>query len=292
MIASTQHSSNSQVLSDVKLFVTGGTGFIGSHFLNAAFLAGHEVIALRRPDSKPRMPLLKEPQWVEGQLDGEFPEALEGCEALVHLAAHTPNPPYDTLERCLYWNLTASLSILNQAADVGIAKFLVAGSCFEYGRSGQRYDFIPADAPLEPIMTYPTSKAAASIAFYGWAVERKWCLQILRIFQVFGEGEMETRLWPSLRRAALAGEDYPMTLGEQVRDFISVDQVAAAFLKTLSFDGVESGEPLFKNVGTGKPQTVLEFAQYWWKRWGAKGKLLPGAIPYRDNEVMRFVPEV
>lgn len=276
----------------MKLFVTGGTGFIGSHFLNAAFLAGHEVIALRRPGSKARVPLLQEPQWVEGKLDGEYRDAMEGCKVLVHLAAHTPNPPYDTLERCLYWNLTASLSFFNQAADVRITKFLVAGSCFEYGRSGERYDFIPVDAPLEPTMTYPTSKAAASIAFYGWAVERNLYLQILRIFQVFGEGELETRLWPSLRRAALAGEDYPMTLGGQVRDFISVEEVAAAFIKALSFDGVELGKPSIKNVGTGKPQTLMEFAERWWQRWGAKGILKPGAIPYRNNEVMRFVPEV
>lgn len=276
----------------MKLFVTGGTGFVGSHFLYAALGAGYEVIALRRPGSKPRVPLLKEPQWVEGQLDGKFRKAFEGCEVLVHLAAHTPNPPYDTLERCLYWNLTASLSFFNQAADVGVTKFIVAGSCFEYGKSGERYDFIPVDAPLEPTMTYPTSKAAASIAFHGWAAEKRLYLQILRIFQVFGEGELGSRLWPSLGRAALAGEDFPMTSGEQVRDFISVDKVAAAFIKALTFDGVEPAQPQFKNVGTGKPQTVLEFAGYWWRKWGAKGELKPGVIPYRDNEVMRFVPEI
>ena len=45
-------------------------------------------------------------------------------------------------------------------------------------------------------------------------------LSIHRIFQVFGEGEHETRFWPSLHRAAQAGDDFEMTLGEQVRDFI------------------------------------------------------------------------
>jgi len=276
----------------MKIFVTGGTGFVGSHFLNAAFKSGYQVIALRRPGSLPRVPLVQEPKWVDGLLDGDFRSDLEGCDAVVHLAAHSPNPPYDTLERCLYWNLMASLKLCDQAADVGVSKFLVAGSCFEYGRAGERYDFIPVDAPLEPTMTYPTSKAAASIAFSGWAVDRNVQLQILRIFQVYGEGEPEGRLWPSLRRAALAGADYPMTLGEQVRDFISVQEVAETFVKALTFENVEPGEPLIKHVGTGKPQSVLEFAQYWWKRWGAKGKLLPGAVPYRENEVMRFVPHV
>lgn len=276
----------------MKIFVTGGTGFVGSHFLNAAFKSGCQVVALRRPGSLPRVPLLQEPKWVEGLLDGDFRSELKGCDALVHLAAHSPNPPYDTLDRCLYWNLTASLKLCDQAANVGISKFLVAGSCFEYGRCGDRYDFIPVDAPLEPTMTYPTSKAAASIAFSGWAVGRSVQLQILRIFQVYGEGEPEGRLWPSLRKAALAGSDYPMSMGEQVRDFVSVQEVATTFVKALIFDNVLAGEPLIKNVGTGKPQSVLKFAQYWWKQWEATGKLLPGTIAYRENEVMRFIPEV
>jgi nucleoside-diphosphate-sugar epimerase len=276
----------------MKIFVTGGTGFIGSHFINTSIQAGHKVVALKRPKSVPRISLNREPLWVEGDLDGDFKKEMRGCDVLVHLAAHSPNPPYDTLDQCLYWNLIASLNLLHQAHDMGIKKFLIAGTCFEYGRAGERYDYIPIDAPLEPTMSYSTSKAAASVALHGWAIENQIKLQILRIFQVFGEGEPQSRLWPSLREAALLGNDYPMTRGGQVRDFISVEEVATAFVQALDFDGVESGNPLIKHIGTGKPQTVLEFSEYWWKHWGAKGKLLPGVIPYRENEVMRFVPVI
>jgi hypothetical protein len=38
--------------------------------------------------------------------------------------------------------------------------------------------------------------------------------------------------------------------------------------------------------------TILEFAQRWWDKWDAIGRLMPGAIPYRPNEVMRYVPEL
>jgi nucleoside-diphosphate-sugar epimerase len=117
-------------------------------------------------------------------------------------------------------------------------------------------------------------------------------MQILRIFQVFGEGESPSRLWPSLRDAALSGSDYPMTMGEQIRDFISVEEVAKSFVRALYFDGVELASPVIKNVGTGNPQTVLEFSEYWWGKWKAKGQLIVGDIPYRDNEVMRYVPMV
>ena len=56
----------------MKIFLTGGTGFIGSHFINAMHRDGHKVVALRRKGSKPRIKLDQEPKWIEGSLDNEF----------------------------------------------------------------------------------------------------------------------------------------------------------------------------------------------------------------------------
>jgi nucleoside-diphosphate-sugar epimerase len=274
----------------MKIFVTGATGFIGSHFLNAAHRAGYEIIAIRRSASKSKLKLEKEPIWIDGLLDGDFTEYLAECDALVHFASHSANPPYDSLETCLYWNLTATIDLCNQALNAGVKKFLIAGSCFEYGRSGERYEFIPVDAPLEPTASYPTSKAAASVALCGWAIEKNVELQVLRIFQVFGEGELEKRLFPSLRKAALSGLDYPMTKGEQIRDFVNVEKVASQFVERLHFSDINKGEPKLFNIGSGCPQSVLDFTKFWWREWDAKGSLLIGAIPYRENEIMRYVP--
>ena len=57
--------------------------------------------------------------------------------------------------------------------------------------------FIPTDAPLEPTGPYHASKAAATMAALGLAVDRKLSLSVLRPFHVFGEGEEETRFWPA-----------------------------------------------------------------------------------------------
>jgi nucleoside-diphosphate-sugar epimerase len=273
----------------MNIFLTGGTGFIGSHFINAAHEAGIEIVAQRRgPNSKPRVPLAREPRWVERALDAIETRDFEGCDAVVHLAAHTPNVPYDSFERCHFWNVTAPLRMFERALEAGVRRWTVAGTCFEYGRSCERYDFIPTDAPLEPVLSYPTSKAAASVAFAGLARSAEVSLRIGRIFQVFGEGEAETRLWPAMRKAAREGRDFPLSPGEQVRDFIPVEEVARQFVCELLAPPAPKGEPEIFHVCTGKPQTLRNFAEFWWREWKAPGRLLFGATPYRAGEMMRI----
>lgn len=157
--------------------------------------------------------------------------------------------------------------------------------------SGERYDFIPVDAPLEPTGPYHASKAAASMAALGLAVHKKLELTLVRPFHIFGEGEEAYRLWPALRDAALSGADFPMTPGEQVRDFMPVEMLAEFLLNTVD-SPPPKGSPLVLNAGTGEPRTIREFAESWWSHWGAAGKLLLGALPYREGEVMRYVPQI
>jgi nucleoside-diphosphate-sugar epimerase len=277
----------------MKIFVTGGTGFIGSHFLKQALEAGHEVTALRRSiSSAPKILLEHDPEWLDKKLTEVTVDDLRGFEAIVHLSAHSANVPYDTIENCILANVVDPLGLFRNAAEAGIDKFIVAGSCFEYGRSGERYENIPVEAPLEPTSSYPASKAAASVAFYAFACENNVKLITLRIFQVYGEGELESRFWPSLRKAALSGADMKMTSGQQVRDFINVTSVAKTFVESLERDDLENGIPQYENVGSGNPQKLADFAESQWNSFSAKGSLLLGEIPQRRNEVMRFVPEI
>ncbi|ALT76194.1 NAD-dependent epimerase/dehydratase family protein [Paucibacter sp. KCTC 42545] len=276
----------------MKLFVTGGTGFVGSHFLQQAMDAGHEVIAQRRPGSRSRLLLTREPTWVDRALDQDFNVELAGCDAVVHLASHTPNPPYAPLDECLYWNVYATTCLLQQAAAKGVSNVLIAGTCFEYGAGAERQEFVhPATEP-RPTQTYPISKAAATTACMGLARQMSLRLQVLRIFQVYGDGEAASRFWPSMRAAAREGRDFPMSAGTQIRDFISVEDVARQFLAALTDDSVEPGRPVIRNVGTGRAQSLLEFAQVWWTTWNAQGQLQPGQNGLRPGEVPRLVANI
>jgi nucleoside-diphosphate-sugar epimerase len=276
----------------MKLFVTGATGFVGSHFLQQALAAGHDVIAQRRLGSRPRLQLQREPVWVDRALDQDFETDLAGCDAVVHLASHTPNPPYAPLDECLYWNVYAITRLIQQAAKQGVMNVIVAGTYFEYGVAAEGQDFVHPATEMQPTLTYPISKAAATTALLGLSRHLQLRLQVLRIFQVFGEGEAITRFWPSLRTAAQEGRDFPMSAGLQVRDFVPVELVAKTFLTALAFDGVKPGRPHIRNVGTGQARSLLEFARHHWTTWGATGQLIPGELGLRPGELLRIVANV
>ena len=273
-----------------KIALTGGTGFIGSHFLKQALDAGHKITAIRRtPSSVTRIPLVQSPCWIDRQLEEVSISDLNGCDVLVHLGAHTGNLPYDNLANCLHWNLISVLTLFEQARLAGIKQYIVAGSCFEYGRSAERFEEIPSNAPLEPTNSYAASKSAASIALCQWATEHKLHLEILRVFHVYGEGELESRFWPSLRKAALSGNDFPMSLGEQIRDFQPVDRVAKAFFAK-AVSNLDDNEVAIHNLSSNNFLSIRELAIQEWNKFGGRGSLLIGELPYRDNEVMKFVP--
>jgi len=277
----------------MKVFITGGTGFIGGHVIDNLINRGHDVLALKRSAlSKPRISLRNEPRWIIRSLDNLHPEDFQDIDLVLHLAAHSANYPYDTLKNCIQWNLAAPLSAFRAAYEAGIDKYLVIGSCFEYGLSSNSYEFIPANAPLFPLHTYPTSKAAASVALTQWAYQNKVSMSLLRIFHVYGPGEQAGRLWPALVEASEKGIDIPMTLGEQVRDFISVQDLASVLTREIELLHKRPLTIKIANLGSGQPRTIRSFAEEIWSDLRCPGSLKFGELPYRPHEIMRCVPDL
>lgn len=274
------------------VFLTGASGFIGRHVLQALLAGGHQVRALVRDPVRAGFAHHPCLLVLPGEMNTVSSIDLAGCDALVHLAAHGVVNGMNDWEACFRVNVTDSLGLWLRAADAGVRRFVICGSCFEYGKSGERYEFIPVNAPLEPTGAYHASKAAATMAAMGLAVDKKLEMAILRPFHVYGEGEAANRFWPSLRQAALSGVDFAMTSGLQIRDFVPVRQVAEAFVRMATGVKLHPGHAELHNIGTGQPRTLLSFAQEWWDRFGASGRLQPNTIAARPNEVMRYVPEV
>ncbi len=251
----------------------------------------HTVLAIVRPGSELKLRPQSRTIVLQREMAQLSEADLAGSDALIHLAAAGVLSGNDDWSRCFSSNVTDSLHVWRTAVRAGVRRFVICGSCFEYGRSAERYDFIPVAAPLEPTGAYHSSKAAATMAAIGLTIDRNIETIILRPFHVFGEGEAESRFWPALRRAALSGQDFYMSGGAQIRDFIPVESVAETIVSSLG-EHLTPGVPKIINVGTGVPQSLKQFAEEWWVRWNASGHLKTGVLPYRANEVMRYVPQI
>jgi UDP-glucose 4-epimerase len=274
------------------IFVTGATGFIGSHFVLHAMTENHTVTILRRlSPTRPTIAWPYQPRYINSELLSLDPSQLQGVDGIAHFAATGVSPRIATWSNLEDTNIRGTLHMCNVAKEIG-ARITISGTYAEYGLSGNHYSLIPPWAPLEPTFPYAASKAAASILATSFARSEGIELAYLRIFNAFGVGQFQGNLWPSLMAAAQEGKDFPMTPGEQIRDFIDVSDAANWFLKSLTTASIDCKHPLVANIGSGHPQSICSFCKLWWSEWGATGKLLIGALPYRKGEVMRFVPEV
>ena len=276
------------------IFLTGGTGFLGSNFLNYLTDKKVFVTALKREaESKTKIALKKEPEWIIGSLDNFEEKCLENKNLLVHFAAHSAQPPYDSLQNCIQKNVIEPLNLFEKAYDSGIRKFLISGSCFEYGLSANNHRFIPPNAQLLPIDTYPASKAIASIAFIQWAIEKEVSLSIKRLFYIYGKGEKESRFYPSLKNAAREGLDFEMSKGEQIRDISEINHVISILYKEcIRISNSKQNDIRIENIGSGNNLSIKDFASKIWAQNKAKGKLIFGKVPYRKREIMRYVPQL
>jgi nucleoside-diphosphate-sugar epimerase len=263
--------------------------------LQQALLGGHEVHALRRTKSLPKIPIAGSPQWHEGQLTDDWTEQLCETDVLIHLAACGVSEGADDWTSCFKVNVLDSLQLWRQAVKHGVSRFIICGSCFEYGKSGTRYNKIPPDAPLWPTTAYAASKASATMAALALAETHSLNLVVVRPFHVYGPGEDQNRFWPGLVHAANSGIDYAATGGEQLRDFTPV-LAAADYILTLAvqtdFQDQCIISPTVVNLGSGQPSSLREFADKEWKRLGGRGSIMYGSIPYRFNEVMSYVPDL
>ncbi|MCY2976264.1 MAG: NAD-dependent epimerase/dehydratase family protein [Planctomycetota bacterium] len=277
----------------MKIFVTGGTGFIGSQFLKVCLGADHEVIALRHNNvtgqdfsNENRL------RWIGKRLEDVDERDLMGCDVVVHLAACGVSPRTASWSDLLATNVINTIELFRCAAKSGVRRWFAAGTFAEYGLTSNDFEFIPPGASLLPTTPYASSKAAAYTLLVALAKQEHSSLHYLRIASVFGDGQHVSNLWPSLKKAACSGDDFAMTMGEQVRDYVPVSDVARQILDRVTTSTLGPGMIRTEHLGSGIPQTIRTFCEHWWKQWGARGTILYGRLPYREFELMRCVQQI
>jgi nucleoside-diphosphate-sugar epimerase len=207
-----------------RVLLTGASGFIGRHALDALLDAGHEVHAVARTlgPSRPGV------TWhAVDLLDGGTERLLADAEpeVLVHLAWYAEHGKFWSSPENLLW-VEASLALLRAFVGVGGRRAVLAGTCAEYDWSAEPLD---EDAPLRPATLYGAAKHALHVAAEPFCAQAGVALAWGRLFFLYGPYEDPRRFVPSIVLALLGGEPARMTAGTQLRDFLHAADAGGAF---------------------------------------------------------------
>jgi UDP-glucose 4-epimerase len=110
---------------------------------------------------------------------------------------------------------------------------------------------------------------------------QQWPIQGAVIFQAYGPGQSPRNLIPAAVTAALAGEDFPMTAGQQQRDWIEVSDVVGGMTAVLD-SNLPPGETV--DLGSGQTTSIADVVQLIYQLAGKGGNPLIGVLPSRPGE--------
>ncbi len=258
----------------MKLLVTGGAGYIGSIVARLLIETGHEVVVFDNLERGHREAVPRQAQLILGDLrNPEDPRrAIDGggFDGVLHFAAlalvgesvEHPGRYYRT-------NVAGTLNLLEAMVAEGVPRLVFSSTCAVYGQP----DEVPIaeTAPPRPQNAYGASKLAADHLIGDFCAAHQLAAVSLRYFNVAGahggageDHEPETHLIPNILKVALGasasvqifGTDYPTDDGTAVRDYIHIDDLAAAHL--LALEHARAGEHLILNLGNGNGFSVRE----------------------------------
>jgi UDP-glucose 4-epimerase len=262
----------------MRVLVTGGAGYVGSHAAKLLVASGHDVLIVDNLAEGHR-PAVGDVSFVQADLlDRPRIAAVlaeHNIEAVMHFAAFA-YVGVSVRDPAVYYhnNIVGSLSLLDAMRDAGVNRIVFSSSCATYGIP-ERVP-ITEDHPQNPISPYGFTKYVIEKALADYSHAYGLGYASLRYFNASGaaadgtigeDHDPETHLIPIILQVALGqrehvdvfGTDYATPDGTCIRDYIHVDDLAMAHLAAL--EKLEPGMQLKLNLGTGHGASVQEVVE-------------------------------
>ena len=263
-------------MSNGAILVTGGAGYIGSHVVRQLGEAAEKIIVLDNLGRGFRQAVTAG-EFIVGDV-GDFALvsrllATHGVDTVMHFAAHTIVPESVALPLKYYGNNTCNTrSLLQACVENGVKNFIFSSTAAVYGMPDQGY--ADEESPTRPINAYGTSKLMSEWMLRDVAAVSAMRYVTLRYFNVagahpggkIGQSTVGATLLTKVACEALVGKrphvsvfgsDYPTPDGTGMRDYLHVEDLAAAHLNALQYLR-GNGSSVTLNVGYGHGYSVRE----------------------------------
>jgi UDP-glucose 4-epimerase len=268
----------------MRIFITGASGFLGSHLAAELLDRDHAVGVLVRPKTVPwRLAEFRDRLTVvEGSLDdlATLRERVRSFapDAVVHMAWRgVGNTERNSTAQAR--NVPDAVDMADLAASVGAGIFVGAGSQAEYGP----YDRVIREEDVaRPTTLYGIAKLAAGLMAGQVCAERHMRFAWLRIFSTYGAKDADHWLIPSMIRTLRSGAHMALTACEQQWGFLHVYDAAAAFRLVLENEAAQG----IYNLGSPEALTLRETVTRLRDLIDPGAQLGFGEVPYRPDQVM------
>jgi UDP-glucose 4-epimerase len=251
----------------LRVLVTGGAGFIGSHTVDRFLAEGFEVVVLDdlrsgRLENVSQHAGERGFRFVRGDVrdSGLVRELVSDVDCVVHLAALISVP--ESIKDPVLTNdvnVNGTLNLLKACVDFGVKRFVYASSCAVYGNAESLP--IKEDCPARPESPYGVSKLVAENYVRTYHEDFGLETVCLRYFNVYGSRQVYSDYSGVITQfMSRLAKNLPLVIfgdGEQTRDFVHVQDVAEANMLALKNGGI-AGETF--NIGTGEATTINQLA--------------------------------
>lgn len=242
----------------MQVLITGGAGYVGSTLAPLLLNAGHSVRVYDKLayGGESLLGIWPHPnfEFVLGDIRDrdKLRDAIEGCDAVVHLAAIVGDPACarePNLARSI--NLDASLDLIEQSQKAGVQRFVFASTCSNYGKMKDPTQFVDEESELAPVSLYAETKVTVEKYLLESAGREGWCPTPLRFATVFGVSpRMRFDLTVNEFTMELITKKHLVVFGEQFwRPYVHVLDAARGIALVLGSPVEKVGGRVF-NVGS------------------------------------------
>jgi len=276
----------------MKVLVTGGAGFIGSHLVDRLVADRHEVVVfdnlfrgklenIREHIDHNRIIFLKQ----DIRNYDQVKQACAGCEVVFHLAAQSNvMGAVEDIRYSFSANVIGTFNVLEAAKEQNVRRLIFSSSREAYGEA----QYLPVDEkhPLESKNSYGASKAAGEK--YCQVFQNSGDLEviILRLANVYGLRDFN-RVIPIFFDNVKNQQDINIFGGEQVIDFIAVPDVVEIMIQSINNTAALSGPT---NIGSGQGTTLFELANSIMQLFGNSSRL--NVQSPRSAEVVKYTANI
>lgn len=274
----------------LKVLVTGSTGFIGSNLVGKLLSCEFEVYALIRPESSQgtkRLANYKELKYIySSSSELIYMNNIPQFDICFNLASYGVDYRQQKLSDMINGNIKFTLNIVEFCKNNKTKLLINTGSCFEYGSNDLKQ--LTEKSALNPHSIYGSAKAASVIMANTYAKLNNVRMITVRPFGIYGPNEGLHKLIPQLIETIIKNKKIDMTLGEQVRDYLYVEDLVDAYIELAISDNIVNYH--IYNICSSEEVTIKQLVHALCEICGYnESNFNYGALPYRDNEVMYFV---